>query len=269
MLLRLRAVTVYSFTNHGECDTDITTCIGPGGGPQVFDSSRDAMQKREYEILSSNLKDCAGILGRDEFLNSAVMVPFVFLDGEYHLLFQKRAEGISQGSEICFPGGKFDCQKDSDSQQTAMRETMEELGLARRKITIHGRFDTLVTPMGILVEAFAGHVDIAGLHELSPQEDEVEEVFTLPVSWFRSNRPEVYHNRVEVHPSYVDEAGEEQILLPVDELGLPPLYKKKRNGWQHRVYVYKTPKYVIWGITAAIIHGVVGKVDSLLGSAPV
>ena len=215
------------------------------------------MNRDEFERFSDSLPATPGIYGRDNFFNSAVLVPVLFVDDDCHLLFQKRARSIRQGSEICFPGGRFDPELDSGFADTALRETEEELGLARDRIRLTGRLDTVVTPRAVIVECFVGILDIAGLEDLRPDPREVEEVFTIPLSWFVATKPEIYHNRIEIQPSYVDAEGREHILLPVDTLGLPSHYKERRSEWTHEVAVFRHRRCTIWGLTAAIILGMI------------
>ncbi len=221
------------------------------------------MKENKFQLFQQKLPETPGIYGREEYLNSAVLVPFVLLDDEYHLLFQKRAPGISQGNEICFPGGHHDEKYDGSFQDTAVRETIEELGLDSSLITIIGRLDMLVTPRGVIVEPFVGLLDINSLKELQPDSSEVEEVFTLPVSWFIENKPEIYYNRVQVQSSYTDKEGREQILLPVDELGLPSFYRGTRGGWEYKVVVYKTGQHIIWGLTASVVFSMMKIIEDL------
>ena len=215
------------------------------------------MKKHEFEHFARNLPETPGIFGREDFFNCAILVPFVFIDEECHLLFQKRASTIRQGSEICFPGGKFDPHLDDSYRDTALRETTEELGIPSENIRITGRLDTMVTPRAVIVEPFVGILEIDSLDDLRPDHREVAEVFTLPLAWFITAEPEVYHNRIEIQPSYIDAEGREHILLPVDELGLPARYKERRSEWTHKVVVYKNEKCTIWGLTAAIILGMI------------
>ena len=218
------------------------------------------MKENEFRPFVGSLPAVPGILGRELYFNSAVLVPFLLIGDEYHLLFQKRAVDIRQGSEICFPGGRYDGALDRDFQETALRETEEELGLPREKITISGRLDTLITPRGVIVETFIGTLALDSLDELMPASREVEKVFTIPVSWFIENKPEIYSTRVELQPSTTGPDGRKQILLPVDELGLPAMYGQNREGMRYRVLVYKTEEYLIWGITAAIVFEMVRKI---------
>jgi peroxisomal coenzyme A diphosphatase NUDT7 len=220
------------------------------------------MKENEFRIFIDSLPEIPGILDRELYFNSAVLVPFLFIGGEYHLLFQKRAADIRQGSEICFPGGRHDGNLDRDFQETAVRETVEELGLAREKITITGRLDTLITPRGMIIETFIGTLALGSLDELRPALGEVEEVFTIPVSWFIQNSPEIYFIRVELQPSAIGPDGKKHILLPVDELGLPAIYGENWEGMRSRVIVYKTGKHLIWGLTAAIVFDMIRKITS-------
>ncbi|MBU1169903.1 MAG: CoA pyrophosphatase [Proteobacteria bacterium] len=221
------------------------------------------MDQNLLDKLIDNLPDCPNILARERYFNSAVLVPLIVKDGEYHLLFQKRADSIRQGSEICFPGGKHDPGVDKNCRETAVRETMEELGLSQAKISVLGRFDTLVAAIGATVDAFLGRLEISGLHELSINHQEVEHVFTLPLSFFLNAHVETYTVRLVVEPSYTDKHGKEVILLPAKELGLPENYHKPWGKSLHRVLVYKTDFGVIWGITAEIIHDMVIKIGGV------
>jgi len=66
------------------------------------------MDKDRIRSLQQRLPQWPGILGREKYHSSAILVPLVTINGEEQLLFEKRAPHIKQGSEICFPGGHFD-----------------------------------------------------------------------------------------------------------------------------------------------------------------
>ncbi len=217
------------------------------------------MNKEQFRKFTNNLPNYPGIQGREKYFNSAVLVPFVFLNNEYHLLFQKRAPSISQGSEICFPGGKHDPVHDCDSKSTAIREIVEELGIDKSKINVVGQLDTIVAPMGAIVESYIGVLENTLLDEIKIDNNEVEEIFSIPLSYFNDVEVEKYYVRLEIQPSFRDEAGNEVLLLPSKELGLPDRYQKPWGGRKYRVLVYKTNHGVIWGITAEIIYELIQK----------
>jgi len=208
--------------------------------------------------LKRRLPRVPGIHAKEEYFNSVVLVPLVWLDGEYHLLFEKRSADIRQGGEVCFPGGEYDPARDTGLRETALRETAEETGIPPDRIEIIGVMDTMVHPTGVTVDAFVAVARIGGLEELVINPDEVEYVFTVPVSWFGHHPPEVYHADMELRPSCTDEAtGREVVLLPARELGLPEKYAKPWGGRRFRILVYRTPRDLVWGITARLVWDLV------------
>lgn len=52
------------------------------------------MRKQEFKKLIKNLP---WGYGKETLFNSAVLIPFVKIEGEYFILFQKRAKHIRQG----------------------------------------------------------------------------------------------------------------------------------------------------------------------------
>lgn len=226
-----------------------------------------SMDINRFNDLQRRLPQRPDILGREEYYSSAVLVPLVTIGGSEQLLFEKRAAHIKQGSEICFPGGHYDDEADTSYIDTALRETEEELGISREAVHLIGQLDTLVSPRGLIVECYLASVDINAIDELVLDRNEVDEVFCVPVEWFRENPPEEYRTRVEIQSSYVDSGGSKQVLLPVDELGLPSRYKKNRSEWMHRVVVYRRNPDIIWGLTAAIVENLVNKIFAGQGKA--
>jgi len=212
------------------------------------------------ELLQSRLPAHPGIQSKDDYISTAVLILLVFMDGEYHFVFQKRAPHIRQSGEICFPGGIYH-PEDGTKEQTAIRETIEELGIPEKKIKIIGALDTMLAPMGATIDAFVGVAEIRSLDEISPNKDEVEVVFTVPVSFFENNAPQKYEAILKIHPTVLDEkTGKEIILFPVRELGLPDRYLKPWGGMKHTIYVYKVKQGVIWGITSRFIVDLVKKI---------
>lgn len=212
------------------------------------------MLKSGLTELAAILKNHNAVIGKDRYFNTAVLIPLVWIDDEYHILFEKRAAHIRQGGEVSFPGGEFDSLLDSGLEETAIRETIEELGINKSKINILGTMGTLVAPMGITLDVFVANINIENLDELKIDKNEVEKIFTLPASFFKFNEPEKFSVRVEAHPYYKSESGQVVELLPVKELGLPERYSNPWKNGSHRVLVYKTGIETIWGLTAEIVY---------------
>lgn len=205
--------------------------------------------KRLEKLITKN---CA-IIGKDLYLNSAVLIPIIVFDNTEFVLFQKRSSTVRQPGEVSFPGGHFDSQFDKDFLSTAIRETCEELGIQKDMISILGSIGTLVAPMGVIVEAYVGILNINSVHELKIDHKEVENIFLIPLEYFITNRPDEFFTRLELHPSLIKENGEKVELLPVKELGLPEKYSMPWTIGKHRVLVYRTTEEIIWGITAELI----------------
>lgn len=207
--------------------------------------------------LKKSFPKIIDISGRDEFLNSSVLIPLVLIKGEYHFIFEKRSKNISQAGEICFPGGKIDPKIDRSSQETALRETYEEFSIERKKINIIGRMNTVFSPIGAMVDGYVGIVNIESLKEIKINISEVEHIFTVPVTFFEKNKPEKYYVEIKAHPSIIDNSGKETIVLPCNELNLPQIYSKPWGNYKYGIYVYKYEEKVIWGLTARFIFDIV------------
>ncbi len=198
------------------------------------------------------VKDCS-IIGKDLYINSAVLIPIIVIDKTEFVLFQKRSTTVRQPGEVSFPGGHFNSRFENDFLSTAIRETCEELGIEKDKISVLGKIGTLVAPMGIIVETYLGILNINSLDVLKIDHKEVDKIFVIPLEYFISNKPDEYFTRLEMHPFMTKEDGEKVELLPVKELGLPEKYSIPWTNGKHRVLVYRTSEEVIWGITAELI----------------
>ena len=201
--------------------------------------------------LRTRLPQVPGILGKEEFFNSAVLIPLVFVKGEYNLLFEKRALNIKQGGEICFPGGRVE-KTDKSVVATALRETFEEIGIGKDKISVIGKLDILFGPRGVLVEPIIAEVNIENIEQLIIDKSEVDKVFFVPLSFFQNNEPEHFkiHSKVE-HKTFNSKGVEEDLILP-NNIGNDTYYKNIRD-----VLVYKTKGETIWGITARLVYELV------------
>ena len=212
------------------------------------------MNETDLNKLVQNFEHRQGIIGKDKYFNSSVLIPLILLDDEYHFLFEKRANNIRQGGEVSFPGGEFDTNKDLDFLDTAVRETIEEIGITKEKIQIIGSMGTLVAPMGVTVDSFVGVLNLNNLNELKIDENEVERIFTIPVSYFSEIKPSEYFARLEVHTQKRSEDGETIDILPVKKLKLPKRYEKPWKGREHKILVYETNEETVWGITAELVY---------------
>jgi len=202
------------------------------------------------------------ILGKkNKYINTAVILLIVEFNGTQEILFEKRNLHISQGNEICFPGGKIDESIDISPEQTAIREACEELGLSPDKIVVERYLGTGITTLGMTVDAFIGKININSWSEIHPNLAEVQSVFSIPLAWFQSNKAEEYHVKIEACPFEINDNGHIEYLLPVHELGFPEKYHTSWSGGKLPIYVYRTDYGLIWGITAEIVREFVNDYD--------
>ncbi|PSL45075.1 8-oxo-dGTP pyrophosphatase MutT (NUDIX family) [Salsuginibacillus halophilus] len=195
------------------------------------------------------------ILGEEEMTHSAVLLPLiVHEDQTMSLLFEVRSRQLnSQPGEICFPGGRLDPQ-DASLQETALRECEEETGIPASSVNIVAPLDQLVHPYTSMIHPFVGFVSV---NQPWHPNEEVEELFTVPLQYFIEESPKVHQVKMQIEP----EADFPYHLIPNGE---------KYNWHTRKVdeHFYDYNGYVIWGLTARIIVNFISvlnktKTDSL------
>jgi 8-oxo-dGTP pyrophosphatase MutT (NUDIX family) len=126
---------------------------------------------------------------------AAVMLLLYPKDGEFCVLLNKRSMEVEHHKgEMSFPGGARD-PEDVDFEDTARRETDEEMGIARDDITILGRLDDNVTRTNFLVKVFVG--TIPSPYQFRPSSMEIAEVVEIPVSVLRDPGTIRWDSRIE------------------------------------------------------------------------
>ena len=116
---------------------------------------------------------------------ASVLIPLLECDGELFVMLTQRSEKLrSHAGQVSFPGGKQDLQ-DANSLETALRETQEEIGLAPEKVEIIGTLDQILSLHYYLVTPFVGIIPENFIP--IPNEDEIEAVFKVPLSFFMQN----------------------------------------------------------------------------------
>lgn len=112
---------------------------------------------------------------------AAVLVPLVTHADGMTVLLTRRAESLSDhAGQISFPGGRRQ-PSDRSPEETALRETEEEIGVVPARVEIVGRLNAHDTGTGFRVMPVVGM--IAPPLELVPDPDEVAEVFEVPLGF--------------------------------------------------------------------------------------
>ena len=178
------------------------------------------MKQRIIKALSQTKKQNI-ILTDTPLAPAAVILPLYQKDGEYHILFTKRTENLEyHKGQICFPGGARD-EEDKSLEDTALRETFEEIGVRPLDVEILGQLDNMGTvSSSFLITPFVGLIPYPC--EFVVNRDEIEEVVRVPISALLDK--DNYWEEFQVH-----------------------------QGKNHLVCFYQYQGKVIWGATARIL----------------
>lgn len=122
---------------------------------------------------------------------AGVLVPVTCVDDRPEIILTLRSNNLSTHSgEVALPGGRRD-PGDVDLAYTALREAHEEIGLLPDLVEVVGPLGTLVSRFGIKVTPYVGIVP--DVFDLRPNEDEIQDVFRVPVSYFLKDQREMTH----------------------------------------------------------------------------
>ena len=112
---------------------------------------------------------------------AAVLIPLAFSGGEWHVLYTRRTDRVqSHKGQVSFPGGACD-DGETTPEQTALRETEEEIGVRREDVTVLGRLSQLITITSYRVTPVVGVIPFPYAFKVAGVE--VARVFTIPLLW--------------------------------------------------------------------------------------
>lgn len=152
---------------------------------------------------------------------ASVLVPLIQrAHGLTLLLTQRTAHLTDHAGQISFPGGRAEAY-DVDAIDTALRESEEEIGLARRHVEILGTLPHYLTGTGYCVTPVVGL--IAPPFEVVADPSEVEAIFEVPLAFLMDG---MNHQRLSVE-------------LP---------------GGRRSFYAMPYEGYYIWGATAGMLR---------------
>ncbi len=151
---------------------------------------------------------------------AAVLIPLFFKAGKAHILFTKRSENLEQHrGQISFPGGRSD-PHDNTPKETALRETMEEVGIKAEDIILLGQTDTFLTNSDYLVKPFAGLFPHPYPYTIN--KSEIDRLIEAPLEHFLTDD----HFRTEY---------------------------RKHNGQRWTLHFYDYRQDTIWGVTGFLL----------------
>jgi 8-oxo-dGTP pyrophosphatase MutT (NUDIX family) len=155
-------------------------------------------------------------------ISSAVLIPIYQKDGQYHIIFIKRTTTVkTHKGQISFPGGMRDT-LDKTLLDTALRESLEEIGLRKEDIQVLGELDDEVTTTSnFIVTPFVALIPWP--YRFTPNKAEVDELIEVPITALL----------------------EKDCLKPDTEV---------LNGKKVDSFAYHYRGTVIWGATARILN---------------
>jgi nudix motif 8 len=117
---------------------------------------------------------------------ASVVIPLCNVNGVASILFERRSNQVkTHKQQVCFPGGMVDEGVDSTIIQTSLREMYEELGIKREETEVMGilrcKWSEVAGMTGVAVTPVIGYIGELTELNLTPDEDEVEQIFTIPL----------------------------------------------------------------------------------------
>ncbi|HEY7355419.1 MAG TPA: CoA pyrophosphatase [Ktedonobacterales bacterium] len=187
----------------------------------LFTTDLDAVVRRLRQTLTP-LSDAVPVGAPGGQRIAAVLAPLYLREGRPHLLFTRRAATLNaHRGEIAFPGGSHE-PADGALEQTALRESQEEIGLASERVLLLGTLEPVVTVVSnFTILPFVGLLP-AGPGLLRPNPYEVAEIIEAPLAALAD--PAIFHSEEWV-----------------------------RAGQPHTVYFFDYGPHRIWGATARML----------------
>ena len=199
------------------------------------------MEKLQYVLFERLHRRAPGIDKLDRLWDAAVLLPLVRTPEGISVLFEERAHTLrSQPGEVCFPGGKYECE-DNSFRNTAVRASRAQLEEKPEDITMCGVLVWLVAHTGQNNHPSVGRID--DISKITYSKSEVERIFTVPLKMLLEQKPRRGSVQLADHP------GDD---FPFD------LVPQRKRGWRmnksYYVYFYLYEDKVIWGLTARMLY---------------
>ena len=187
-------------------------------------SDHDQVKRALRALLAHRKPD--RVEDADEYTHASVLLPLFIKDGRYWILFMRRTHTVEyHKGEVSFPGGSVDA-RDTSLEQTALRETFEEVGIREEDIEILGQLDDMLTATSrFIVHPFVGIVPFPYAFTLNKRE--VDYLIEVPLRFF------------------LEDARPQFVTMSYDG-----------ESFETPAFIYKNT--IIWGATQRILDNFLG-----------
>ncbi|HOY30949.1 MAG TPA: CoA pyrophosphatase [Bacteroidales bacterium] len=139
----------------------------------------------------------------------------------FTILIQRPEYNGVHSAQISFPGGSFE-ERDISLENTALRETEEEIGIDRKRVSIIGSLtDLYIPPSNYRIKPFVAFG--SSIEKFTPDQREVQEIHTVDINEFAGNK-NIKSKKIRI-----------------------------RNGMEYDTFYYDINGLTIWGATAMIL----------------
>lgn len=161
---------------------DVTRFLASPAMTPTIDDIRAALVHETSDQIYNPDRHISPSVNRNEFRAAAVLIPIYHCPEEKQLkvlLTQRSLNMRNHPGQIAFPGGKHD-PEDASIQYTALRETLEEVGLAPDCFELLGELGEYCSISGYCIKPVVA--EMTRMSELSLSIAEVERVHWVPLN---------------------------------------------------------------------------------------
>lgn len=192
----------------------------------------DSHQKMEPEFRRNLLKNPRDYTSMTPKKAAVLMLIFPKNEEAHIVLIVRKKSPDVHSSQMAFPGGKHE-DADDNYDETALRETFEEIGVHQYRVHLVRQFSEVYIPVSnFLVYPFLGIAKTEPAFSICP--DEVESIVEIPLKMVLDNQ---YLTTVRIDTSYAQEVD---------------------------VPAFKFGPYIVWGATAMMLRELKDAIEDLV-----
>ena len=153
----------------------------------ITEKIRSALKSRNPRIIDNR---SGGLI------HAAVLIPIFEATDGYRILFTERTHEVEHHKgQISFPGGAVE-PDDRNFEETALRESFEEVGLLQDDVKVLGRLDDeLTVASNFIIHPFVGKIPYP--YDFEINRCEVERIISVPLDFFFEGNSDRHLSSIE------------------------------------------------------------------------